>query len=176
MREELQGPPQSAIGRFFDQGLVLGALFAICVAIIVWTIWFRQPTTVASPAPTETKATSDAERFYHQANRLRRAGDSVTAREMYRNIIQAFSGVEAASDWVSKSEHELADLKDIPSDDDRLAPAKQSLEQARKLRDQGQRANAEARWKALEALYRDDPAGKELMKTIEADRKGATAK
>jgi serine/threonine-protein kinase len=176
MREELQGPPKSALGRFLDKGLVVATLFAICVGIIVWTIWFRQPSTVASPEPSEAKATSDAERFYHQANRLRRAGDSVAAREMYRNIIQAFSGVEAASDWVAKSEHDLADLKDIPSDDDRLAPARQSLEQARKLRDQGQRANAEARWKALEALYRDDPAGKELMKSIETDRKQAPAK
>ncbi len=176
MREELQGPPKGAIGRLFDQGLVLAALFAICVGIIVWTIWFRQPATVASPEPTLTSVTSEPERFYNQANRLRRAGDSVAAREKYRNIIQAFSGVPAASEWVTKSEHDIENLKDIPSDDDRLAPARESLAQARKLRDQGQRANAETIWKAIEALYRDDPAVKDLMKTIDDDRKESPKK
>jgi serine/threonine-protein kinase len=176
MREELQGRPKGAIGRFLDQGVVLGTLFAICVGIIIWTIWFRKPSPDAPPVPTETTAISDPERFYNQANRLRRAGDSVAAREKYRKIIQAFSGVEAASDWVTKSEHDLADLKDIPKDDDRLAPAWQAMKQARKLRDEGQLAKAEEIWKGLEGLYGDDPAAKELMKSIEQDRKEASKK
>jgi serine/threonine-protein kinase len=173
MREELQGPPQGPLARIFNKPVVLASGFLVCLGIIVWGIWFR-PTSAQEPAISDEPAiVSEAQRFFEQARRLNRAGDPVAAREVWRNLIHSFKGVESEQHWVEKAEQEIDRLQGVPTDEARWAPVGQALQQARKLRDEGKRSQAEEIWNGLENLYNNDPSARDIINEIRRDRAGA---
>jgi serine/threonine-protein kinase len=120
----------------------------------------------------ETVPASAAQRFYQRGLRLCQQGDGDAARQIWQNVVRTFRHVDSERRWVSLSEEALRELNErtVPSKaaDDSVRKA---LQQARQLRDQGQRQEAEAIWKGLEALYRDDPSAEEVLREVERDRK-----
>jgi serine/threonine protein kinase len=115
---------------------------------------------------------SAAQRFYQRGLRLCQQGDGDAARQIWENVVRSFRDVESERRWVHLSEEALAALEK------RASPSKhpddtvqKALQQARQWRDRGQRDKAEAIWQGLEALYRGDSSGKEVLQELERDRK-----
>jgi hypothetical protein len=117
------------------------------------------------------EALSAAQGFYRRGLRLYQQGDPNAAREIWENVVRSFRDVEAERRWVQLAEEALqASGKQMSASkpDDSVRKA---LQQARQWRDQGNREKAEEIWRGLEALYRDDPSGKEVLREIERDRR-----
>lgn len=120
----------------------------------------------------EAGTRSAAERFYQRGLRLCQEGDVDAARQTWENLVRSFRDVDSERRWVRLSEDALRELEkrrstSKPPDDS----VQRALQQARQWRDQGQRQKAEEIWQGLEALYRDDPKAKEMLREIERDRK-----
>jgi predicted negative regulator of RcsB-dependent stress response len=120
----------------------------------------------------ENGTISPAQRFYQRGLRLCQEGDGDAARQIWENVVRTFGEVVSEQRWVRLSEEALRALNT------RTSPSKQTddavqeaLKQARNFRDQGKLQKAEAIWKGLEALYRDDPAGQDVIRHVERDRK-----
>src|SRR5262249_52037888 len=119
----------------------------------------------------ENGTASAAQRFYQRGLRLCQQGNGAAARLLWENIVRAFHGVESERRWVDLAQRGLRALatQSAPSKylDDSIQEA---LGLARQLRDQGKRPEAEEIWKGLEALYRGDPFGEEVLREIQRDR------
>jgi predicted Ser/Thr protein kinase len=113
-----------------------------------------------------TNTGSDAERFYHQGERLRQEGRLNDAKRMWDNVVTAFGAVESEKHWVQKSREALTEMEKGATAKARWQAARQALKQAAEFDAAGQRAKAEQIWNALEALYRDDPWATELRAEI----------
>lgn len=116
-------------------------------------------------------APTEAQRFYQQGERLAQVGQLVEAKRVWQNLIEAFHDVEREKDWVRRAERALAELDKAAEAKERWHSVRASLDRAAALRDQGKRAQAERIWSALEALYRNDPLGKDVLDEISAARK-----
>src|SRR5262249_10574256 len=108
----------------------------------------------------------DAERFYHQGERLRQEGRLNQAKRTWDNVIVAFGAVESAKYWVQKSRQALTEMEKGATAKDRWQAARQALKQAAEFDAAGRRDKAEEIWNALEALYHDDPWATELRAEI----------
>jgi hypothetical protein len=98
---------------------------------------------------------SEAERFYKIGLNHGLAGDAAAAKRTWQDLVQAFSGVESERRWVDLAQRGLQRLTTPTYARSDCVNA--ALEQARALRDAGKTAQAQAIWRALEDLYRDDP-------------------
>jgi serine/threonine-protein kinase len=169
MRKELEPAPRGPIAEFLNRPIVLGALFLACVALIVWGIWFRAP---PAPVVAEVPApVSEAQRLFKRGQSLNRTGDPFGARDVWRNLVRSFQGIDSELAWVTQAEKELAKLTYLPSDEERWAPVRQALERARTLRDDGKHQEAEEVWQGIEDLYANDPSARDILKQITKDRK-----
>ncbi len=86
-------------------------------------------------------------------------------------MVRVFKPVESEKRWVHLAEeglHYLGRPASPAASRDRSVSA--ALEQARRLRDQGQRDQAEEIWRGLEALFHDDPSAEEVLKQVRLDR------
>jgi serine/threonine-protein kinase len=114
---------------------------------------------------------SDAQWFYLEALRLRQRGDDAAARRTWENLVKAFADVKTELPWVVLARNELRKNEGAPPfDGQRWQPARAALDEARNLRDQGQREKAESIWTGLEALYKDDASATAILDEIKRDR------
>ncbi len=86
-------------------------------------------------------------------------------------MIAAFGTVEAEKEWVHRAERALTDVEKAAAIPDRIKGVRPALDNAALLHRAGKRADAEAIWSALEALYRDDPAAADVLAEISRARK-----
>jgi hypothetical protein len=155
--------------QFINHPVVLVTLFLACVAVIVWSFWFREPAE-DRPAPAEPARLSEAHRFYQLGQRLYRSGDRAGAREVWTNLVRSFQGVESEEEWVDQAKQGLAKVEPVPAEDERWKPVTEALKQARTLRDQGNRKRAEEIWSGIEGLYWNEPAARKVLKQVQEDR------
>jgi hypothetical protein len=112
---------------------------------------------------------SEAQWFYLRGLRLCQQGEGTLAVREWENLIRSFRGVESEAACVRLAEEQLAAPIEKPARD-RWGPVHAALDRARQLRDEGKRAEADAIWSALEALYRDDPSAAGVLNRIREDR------
>ena len=175
MRRELVSQQRGGpINQLLNNPVVLVAMFAACVALIVWGVWLRPRSEEAPSAPTEAGLVSEAQRFYEQGRRLKREGDPFGARAVWHNLVRSFQGIDGEQEWVNRAEKELARLQDLPGEEHRWASVHQALERARDLRDHGKRQEAEEVWQGIEGLYRDNASAREILQEVQRDRAAAT--
>ncbi len=114
---------------------------------------------------------SEAQWFYQRGLRLRQQGNTAAAEEVWRQLAGAFEGVEAERPWVELARQELAEASTRElTGERRWAPVRAALERARRLRDEGRRAEAEEVWAGIERLYRDDPSAGPVLEELRRDR------
>jgi hypothetical protein len=113
---------------------------------------------------------SEAHWFYLRGLRLRQHGDEKAAREVWRELIASFREVPAEQPWVRLAEKELEGEGRVGEKEVRWASARAALQRARQLRQDDKQGEANAIYAALEQLYRDDPAAKELLEEIRRER------
>lgn len=111
---------------------------------------------------------SDAQWAYLQGLRLAQAGDTDAARRIWQDVIAAFGGVASESRWVSLSRSGLEALQ-RPENCNRHGPPDHAafdaaLRQARELMRGGKAAEAATIYRALQDLFRDDPAASEAIR------------
>jgi vacuolar-type H+-ATPase subunit I/STV1 len=113
---------------------------------------------------------SEAQRFVRQAEQLRSPGDYARARQTLERVLTVFRGVNSEKEWVQRAREELREINKSTTAPERWKPVRQALEQARTLRDTGDRNQAERIWSSLESLYRDDPSAQSILQQIKVDR------
>jgi serine/threonine-protein kinase len=114
----------------------------------------------------EAGGPTEAQRFYQRGERLRNEGDFKGAQSVWRTTVTVFKGVDREQEWVRRAEKALAELQANPDAQDRWQSLRPALDRAAKLRDQGQRAEAEKIWAGIEVLYENDPWAAELLKQV----------
>jgi hypothetical protein len=113
---------------------------------------------------------SEAQRFYELGLNRVQNGDAEGGRKTWEQLSAAFGSIESEQFWVRAAQRGINELKPAKIDARNSPAVTGALEQARQLRDKGQRDKAEAIWKALEELYRNDPAGLDVLAAVRADR------
>ena len=113
---------------------------------------------------------SEAQRFYEQGLARYQLGDTEGARKLWEEVVAAFGPVDSERKWVNQARTALTELQPATIDSRNAPAVSAALERAKKFRDEKERDKAEAIWKALEDLYRNDPAGREILDTIRDDR------
>jgi serine/threonine-protein kinase len=172
VRRELDSQQRGGpIAQFLNQPIVIVTLFIGCVSLIVWGLWLRPKPEEPTPTAAGPSLASEAQRLYEHGLRLKREGDPFAARDFWRNLVRSFQSVESEQEWVSKAGKELEKLRNL-SDEHRWDSVRQALQRARELRDQDKRQAAEAIWQGFEALYRNNPAAREILQEIQHDRNG----
>ncbi|HEV3435981.1 MAG TPA: serine/threonine-protein kinase [Gemmata sp.] len=111
---------------------------------------------------------SDAEGAYLRGLRLAQAGDSETARRIWRAIEVAYGPVASESRWVALSRVGLKALdrpenSNMHGSPDRAA-FDAALKHAKSLLTSGKTAEAATAFRALQDLFRDDPAASEAIR------------
>jgi serine/threonine-protein kinase len=174
MRRELISQQKGgALTQFLNRPVVLFAMFAGCVALIVWGVWLRPKTEESAPGLADAPLISEAQRFYQQGRRLNREGDPFAARAVWQNLVRVFQGIDSEQEWVNKAKIELAKLQNLP-EEHRWDSVRQALERARDLRDKGKRQEAEKVWQGIEDFYRDNPSAREILQELQHDRAATT--
>ncbi len=114
---------------------------------------------------------SEAEWFYEEGLRLRQRGETAAAERLWRDVVWSFHDVPSEQPWVRRSEEQLAKPDEhVLPEEERWAPVRRALREARDLRDQGKRAEAEAVWQGLEELYGKDPSAAPVLEELRRDR------
>jgi serine/threonine-protein kinase len=113
---------------------------------------------------------SEAQRLYLLGDRLRQQGNVAEARRLWTNLAVVFKSVGSEKKWVDKAEQALVRLDKDAAETDRLGPVRSALKHADALRQEGKNEEAEAIWRGIEELYRNDPSAAELMAAIQAAR------
>lgn len=115
---------------------------------------------------------SDAERGYVQGLRLAQAGEGEAARRAWLAVAAAFGSVETESRWVKLAQAGLNTLDRSPGRGASRLPADRkpfeaALEHAKQLVAAGKTAEADAVFRALEELARDDRWAQEAIRTAQ---------
>jgi serine/threonine-protein kinase len=113
---------------------------------------------------------NEARRLYLEGKRLLAEGQPAAAGRLWKSLITVFEGIDSAQPWVARARNDLTELDHPPQDAERLAQVRAALERANALRDQGKRQEAERIWDAIENLYRDDPAARDLLTDVHKAR------
>jgi len=123
----------------------------------------------ARTAARQSDHLSEAQWFYEEGLRRRQQGRTDAAKETWRNLIRAFHDVPAERWWVRQAEKELA-REDTAADGQRWDSVHTALNEARRLREEGQKQAADAICAALEELYRDDPSAGDILDEVRRER------
>jgi serine/threonine protein kinase len=116
-------------------------------------------------------ALSEAQWFYQEGVRLRQRGDEDGALRLWHNVVRSFGDVDGERKWVDLAQAELKAPRTHPvAAERRWSAVRAALQLARKLRDDGRRAEAEEIWNGLEELYREDTSAAEIVKELRKDR------
>ncbi len=111
---------------------------------------------------------SDAERAYLRGLRLAQAGDADAARRLWQGVVVAFGAVESESRWVALARAGLESLNQPENRASRPPPNRAALAaalaRAKALAASGKADDAAAIFRALEDLFRDDPAALEVIR------------
>jgi serine/threonine protein kinase len=113
---------------------------------------------------------TEGQRLYQIGEKLRQDGKYVEARRQWLNVATVFKDIDSQKEWARKAQQAVAELDKAIADQQRLAPVWAALDQAAALRDLGQMDQAEAIWRGIEELYRDDPGAAEVLEKIKAAR------
>jgi serine/threonine-protein kinase len=116
---------------------------------------------------------SEAERFFRQGAWLRQEGNTAEAKDVWQNVVAVFGEVPSEAEWVRRARDGLAELEKAAGNTERWAPVCAALKQAAELAGQGNRKAAEAIWTGVEALYRNDPAARDILAEVRAARVNA---
>jgi serine/threonine-protein kinase len=103
------------------------------------------------------KPISEGQWFFEKGMRLRRHGRDKEARAVWKALVAAFADVPAEKPWADRAEQELAKESAAAV----VAPAlSDALQRAKKLEQDGKKAEAAKVRTALAELYADDPKAK----------------
>ncbi len=159
--------------------LVLLALLALVVGTLVWA--FTRPGGPGDDAEEEPSADqlalrraaasgklrqflSEAQRLYRRGLGQCREGDVVGARQTWEDVSTMFRNVEDERLWVELATRGLDLLKDHEQPAEaRVEAVRAALRRIEELRDAGKEEEAQRLRSALEGLYRDEPAARELL-------------
>jgi serine/threonine-protein kinase len=131
---------------------------------------FRRRIEEAHRAAEAPPAVNDARRFFHQAERLRQAGDVAAARRTWQAVVDVFAAVPSEEEWVRRSLEALQELDREAADARRWEPVRSALKHAAALAAEGKRDQAETIWRGIEALYRGDPSAGDILAAVQAAR------
>jgi serine/threonine protein kinase len=110
-------------------------------------------------------AMSEAQWFYEKGKRLKQQGKDAEARQVWRRVIAAFEGIEVEEEWVERCQFELDGnpVKPARVGEERWAPVRKALREAKRLEGEGKKADAERIRQSLRDLYADDPSAKAIL-------------
>ncbi len=115
----------------------------------------------------KAKYSSEAERLYHRGLKLVQVADVGEARRTWESLTRIFAGAEADRRWVDLARRGLDELgNQAPARPNANVPA-EAIARARKLRETGHNADADAMLNAVEELYRDRP---DVIEAVRAAR------
>jgi len=114
---------------------------------------------------------SEAQRFFLQGEQLHKQGNRAAAKEVWRNVIDAFGDVPVERDWVNRARAALAELDRNGEQTDDWQRVRPAIERARELREQGRVAESDRILNGLEQLYRNEPGAAKILREIENVRK-----
>jgi serine/threonine-protein kinase len=123
----------------------------------------------------EGSGSGEAERFYRRGERLRQDGDAAAARRVWGDVVSVFTGVPSEEEWVRRARDGLAELDREDGRPRRWQSIRAALKRAAALAAEGKRAEAEAVWRGIEQLYREDPAARDILAEVRAARGQAPA-
>ncbi|MSQ96473.1 MAG: serine/threonine protein kinase [Gemmataceae bacterium] len=113
---------------------------------------------------------SEAQRFFQQGELLYKHGNSKKAREVWGDLIAAFSEVEAEKEWVQRAHRALRELDKVNQHKDRFKNAYKALERARELQREGKTEDAKRIWNGIEQLYAGDADAADLLRELQRTR------
>src|SRR5262249_5266151 len=99
------------------------------------------------------------------------AGDAAAAVAICRNLVAAFEGMDGEKEAVEDARRFVETATSLELQKERVRRVQPLLDRAADLNGKGKRADAERIWVALDALYRDDPAGGLVLVAIAQARK-----
>jgi serine/threonine-protein kinase len=170
MRQELDRQNRgSAVQQFFNRAWVLVPLFLLCVGLLVWTFWFREPEEPSDTGGQTIQVMDEAQRLYNEGLRLQKHGDLGAARRTWEQVVNLFQTVAAEKAWVDKARERLDELRQQATDK-RWESVRAALENARRLRKEAKLDEAERIWKAIEEVYGNDPSASAVMEEMRRDR------
>ncbi len=110
-------------------------------------------------------AMSEAHWFYEKALRLEQEGKTEQARKVWEELIAAFAEVPSEAAWVERARLALkGEPAKLPRQgDDRWAPVRKALGEARQLEKDGKVDAAKQIRVALKTLYEDDPTARAIL-------------
>jgi serine/threonine-protein kinase len=108
----------------------------------------------------------EAQRFFHQGERLRKEGQYLHAKKVWDNLAQAFAGVDSEKEWVDRAKQALKELDKTASAPERWEPVRQTLKHAAALSAEGKRDEAERIWSSVQSLYGDDPWAADILAEV----------
>jgi tRNA A-37 threonylcarbamoyl transferase component Bud32 len=114
---------------------------------------------------------SEAQRFFQQGEFLEKQGNHAGAHQVWTNLVNAFSEVEAEKDWVRKARNALGDIDKAALNKDRWKSVRPALDRACDLHSQGKHVEAERILAGIEQLYRNDPTATEILLEVQRARK-----
>ncbi len=94
-----------------------------------------------------------AQLFYEEGERLWRQGNVQEASTVWKNVVNAFAGVESQSRWVERAKKSLVRADEVEQAKIGWEAVQKSLERAAKLELEGKHEEAVKIWTALEKLY-----------------------
>ena len=108
---------------------------------------------------------SEGQRFYMNGLRAARDGNYPAAGKIWRNVVNAFQGIETESRWVKLAQSGLEQLKQLsPPKGDKEAAISKALAKWRELRAAGKNQEADEMSKGLAELYQDDSQAEASLK------------
>jgi hypothetical protein len=115
----------------------------------------------------KAKYAGEAERLYHRGLKLVQVADAGEARRTWDNLIRLFDGSATDAYWVRLARQGLAELANSPPPRSNSNVPAEAIARARKLRESGHKADADAMLNAVEELYRDRP---DVIEAVRAAR------
>ncbi len=107
---------------------------------------------------------SEAQWFYQEGLRQRQRGDEAGAQRIWKALMRAFQNVPSEEPWVRLAEQERDKADGKPPPERQWNPVRQAIRQARELREQGHKEEAERIENALRKLYRGDKQAETILK------------
>ncbi len=115
----------------------------------------------------KAKYLSEAERLYHRGLKLLQVSDVGEAKRTWESLVRIFAGIEDDRRWVNLAKLGLAELANRPPGRSNSNVPSEAIAKARKLRENGQKAESDAMLNAVEELYRDRP---DVLEAVRAAR------